>query len=70
MANIERRGNRSPRAAREQRAYRLVVTGGVAALVAAVGVVLAVVGVIGGTIPVLAIIVALVCFFLFRRTVS
>lgn len=70
MANIERSGNRTPRAAREQRAYRLVVTGGVAALVAVVGIVLAVVGVIGGTIPVIAIVVALVCAFLFRRTVS
>jgi hypothetical protein len=70
MANIERRGNRTPRAAREQRAYRLVVTGGAAAVVAVVGIVLAAVGVIGGTIPVIAIIVALVCALLFRRTVS
>lgn len=70
MADLERRGNRSPRAAREARAYRLVVTGGIAAFVAVVGIVLAVVGVIGGTIPVVAIVVALVCAFLFRRTVS
>lgn len=70
MANLERRGNRSPRAAREQRAYRLVVTGGVAAVVAAVGIVLAVIGVIGGAIPVIAIIVAVACALLFRRTVS
>jgi hypothetical protein len=38
--------------------------------VAVVGIVLAAVGVIGGTIPVIAIIVALVCALLFRRTVS
>lgn len=70
MADLERRGNRSPRAAREARAYRLVVGGGVAAVVAVVGIVLAAIGVISGTIPVLAIIVAIACFFLFRRTVS
>lgn len=70
MADLERRGNRSPRAAREARAYRLVVGGGVAAVVAAVGIVLAIVGVIGGAIPLVAIIVAIVCFFLFRRTTS
>lgn len=70
MANIERRGNRTPRAAREQRAYRLVVTGGAAAVVAVVGIVLSVIGLIPGTIPVIAIIVALVCALLFRRTVN
>lgn len=70
MADLERRGNRSPRAAREARAYRLVVGGGVAAVVAVVGIVLAIVGVIGGAIPLVAIIVAIACFLLFRRTVS
>lgn len=70
MANIERRGNRTPRAVREQRAYRLVLTGGAAAVVAVVGIVLAVIGLIPGTIPVIAILVAVVCGLLFRRTVS
>lgn len=70
MADLERRGNRSPRAAREQRAYRLVVGGSVAAVVAVVGIVLAAIGVISGTIPVIAIIVAIACGLLFRRTVS
>ncbi|MBJ7329352.1 MAG: hypothetical protein JHC95_05605 [Solirubrobacteraceae bacterium] len=70
MADIERRPNRTPRASREARAYRLVVGGSVAAVVAVVGVVLAVVGVIGGFIPLVAIIIAAVCFFLFRRAVS
>ena len=37
---------------------------------AAVGLVLAIVGVIGYGIPVLALIVAVVCLLLFRRTVS
>lgn len=70
MADLERRGNRSPRAAREARAYRLVVGGGVAAFVAVVGIVLAAINLISSAVPVLAIIVAITCFFLFRRTVS
>jgi hypothetical protein len=48
----------------------LVVTGGVAAAVAVVGVVLAVVGVLGWWLPVLAVVVAAICGLLFRRTVG
>jgi putative flippase GtrA len=55
---------------REQRAYALVLVGGGAALVAAVGFVLALVGVMGLGIPLLAAIVAVVCLLIFRRTVS
>ena len=58
------------RRAREQRAYRLVVAGGVAGAVAIVGLVLALVGVVGLSVPVVAVIVAAVCALLFRRTVS
>jgi putative flippase GtrA len=58
------------RSAREQRAYRLVVIGGSASLVAVVGFLLAVAGVIGGGLPLIAAIVAVICFVLFRRTVS
>jgi hypothetical protein len=58
------------RRAREQRAYRLVVAGGAAGAVAVVGLVLAIVGVIGYAIPVLALVIAVICAFLFRRTVS
>ena len=63
-------GGRPSRRQREQRAYRLVVGGGVAATIAVVGFVLAIVGVIGFGGPVLAAIVAAVCALLFRRTVS
>ncbi|MBJ7521043.1 MAG: hypothetical protein JHC84_15195 [Solirubrobacteraceae bacterium] len=70
MADLERRGNRTPRAAREQRAYRLIVGSGVAGVVAVVGVVLAALGIISGTIPLLAIIVLIACVVMFRRTVS
>jgi putative flippase GtrA len=65
-----RSGGPPSRRSREQRAYRLVMTGGVAAAVAVVGTVLAVVGVLGWWLPVLAVIVAAICGLLFRRTVS
>jgi len=63
-------GRRVSRRGREQRAYRLAVVGGGAGVVAVVGLVLAIVGVIGLGVPVIAAIVAAVCFFLFRRTVA
>jgi putative flippase GtrA len=65
-----RSGGPPSRRSREQRAYRLVMTGGVAAAVAVVGTVLAVVGVLGWWLPILAVIVAAICGLLFRRTVS
>ena len=70
MADLEKRGNYTPRRVREQRTYRLVVTGGVAGGVFVVSLVLSIAGVIGGTIPVIALIVAVVCLVLFRRTVA
>ena len=70
MADIEKRGSYTPRRVREQRAYRLVVTGGVAGAVFVVSLVLAIAGVIGGTLPVLSLIVAVICLVLFRRTVG
>ena len=63
-------GGRLSRRTREQRAYRLVVAGGTAGLVAVVGVVLAIAGVVTVAIPVLAGVVAAICALLFRRTVS
>lgn len=65
-----RSGERLSRRTREQRAFRLVVAGGVAGVVAVVGVVLAIAGVVGFGIPVLAGVVAAVCALLFRRTVG
>jgi hypothetical protein len=70
MANLEKRGSYTPRAVRERRAYRLVVTGGVAGLVGVAGVVLAVAGVITATVPVIAFIIVAICVFAFRATVS
>ncbi len=71
MSDLERRGSSRPsRRSREQRAYRLVLATGVFGVVGVVGIVLAIAGVVGGTIPFLALVVAAVCGFLLRRTVS
>jgi CHASE2 domain-containing sensor protein len=71
MSDLEpRRGSRLPRRAREQRAYNLAMAGGAAGLVFVVGVVLAIVGVVGAWLPIVALLIALACGLLFRRTVS
>ena len=70
MSDLERRGGRTPRRTREQRAYTLTVVGGIAGLVGVVGFALALFGVIGLGLPILALIVSAVCVLLFRRTVS
>jgi CHASE2 domain-containing sensor protein len=71
MSDITPRpGNRTPRRVREQRAYRLATTGGVASAVFVVGVVLAIVGVVGAWLPILALLVALACGVMFRRTTT
>ena len=70
MTDLSPRPNRSPRRAREDRAYKLVVAGGAAAVIAVVTFVLAIVGIMGFGVPVLAAIVAVLCGWLFRRTVS
>ncbi len=67
---IEKRGNYTPRKVREQRAYRLVVTGSIAGVVGVLGVVLAIVGVVGAWLPIIAFIIAAVCVAGFRRVVS
>jgi CHASE2 domain-containing sensor protein len=70
MANLEKRGSYTPRRAREQRAYRLVVAGSAAGAVGVVLLVLAVAGVVSAGPPVIALIVAAICVLLFRQTVS
>jgi hypothetical protein len=72
MSDISPRPNRTPsRRAREDRAYKLVLAGGTAAVVFVVTFVLALVGILGGYgIPILALIIAAVCGWMFRRTVS
>jgi ABC-type bacteriocin/lantibiotic exporter with double-glycine peptidase domain len=65
-----RSGGPPSRRSREQRAYRLAVTGGIAGVVVVVGAVLAIAGVLGWTLPILAAVVLAVCALLFRRTVG
>jgi hypothetical protein len=70
MADIQKRGSYTPRRTREQRAYRLAVTGGVAGLVGVVSLVLSIAGVIGALLPIVALIVAALCWFGFSRAVG
>jgi lipopolysaccharide export LptBFGC system permease protein LptF len=70
VSDLERSRTRVPRAQREQRAYRLVVAGSTLGLLAVVGIVLAIAGVVSAGPPIIAAIVAGICFLLFRRTVS
>ena len=69
MSDLERSRPRVPRKSREERAYRLVVAGGVLGTVAVVGFVLAIAGVIGLGIPFIAAVLAVACVLLFRSTV-
>ena len=70
MSDLERSRSRVPRKSREERAYRLVVAGGVLGTVAVAGFVLAIAGVIGIGIPFIAAVLAALCVVLFRRTVG
>jgi hypothetical protein len=70
MPDMTRRPDYTPRRTREQRAYRLVLAGGTAGTAAVVTFVLAIFGIGSFGIPIIAAIVAAVCFFLFRRVVS
>ena len=63
-------GGPPSRSSRERRAYQLVVAGGAAGTVAVVGGLLAIFGVIGFGIPFIALVIAVVCLWLFRRTVG
>jgi hypothetical protein len=63
-------GGRVSRRTREQRAFRLIVAGGVAGTVALVTFVLALVGVMGYGLFLISIIVTVACVLMFRRTVS
>jgi membrane protein implicated in regulation of membrane protease activity len=70
MSDLERRsGSRPPRRRREQRAYNLVMAGGVFGLVAVITGLLALFTSFGWGIPILAAILAVICSLLFRRAV-
>jgi membrane protein implicated in regulation of membrane protease activity len=70
MSDLERRsGSRPSRRKREQRAYNLVMVGGVAGLVAVVTGILALLTSFSWSITVIAAIIAVLCVVLFRRAV-
>ena len=71
MTDLSPRPDRTPsRRQREDRAYKLVLAGGTASVIAVVTFVLAVVGVMGFGVPIIAALVAVLCGWMFRRTVS
>jgi hypothetical protein len=70
MADLEKRRGYTPRRIREQRAYRLAVAGGVLGLAGVAGLVLAIAGVIGAGLPIVALVLAAISAYLFRRTVG
>ena len=70
MSDLDRSRSRPPRKTREQRAYRLVLAGGVFGAVAVVGFLLAIVSSFPGWVPFLAAVLAVICVLLFRSTVS
>ena len=71
MSSLEpRRGGGMSRRQKEQRGYQLVLVGGGAGVVTVVGAALAIFGVIGWGLPFVALVVAVICFFRFRRRVG
>ena len=71
MSDLERRsGSRPSRRRREQRAFTLVMAGGVLGLIAVITGLLALFTSFGWGIPILAAVLAVLCVVLFRRTVS
>jgi CHASE2 domain-containing sensor protein len=70
VADLEKRSGYTPRRVREQRAYRMVVGGTVAGAVGVVTLVLAIAGIVSGAIPAIALIVAALCVWGFRQTIS
>ncbi|MDQ6606982.1 MAG: hypothetical protein M3Z06_10610 [Actinomycetota bacterium] len=70
MADLQKRGGYTPRRTREQRAYRLVVTGGTTGALGVIGAILAIAGVVGWFGPIVLLLVALACFGMFRTQTS
>ena len=61
---------RLTRSQREKRAYQLTLATGGLSVVAVVGILLAIVGVVGAGLPILALILAVVCGLLLRRSLG
>jgi lysylphosphatidylglycerol synthetase-like protein (DUF2156 family) len=70
MSDLEPRRSRTPRRAREQRAYNLAMAGGAAGLVFVVTAVLALATSFSWTPAIIALVIAVVCVVMFRRAVG
>ncbi len=71
MSDLTRRPkSHTPRRVREQRAYALILATSGLSVLAVVGVVLAVIGVLGYGTPLLAVVAAVACGLVLRRTVG
>jgi hypothetical protein len=69
MSDIERRGSsRLTRKQREERAYRLVLATGAFGLIGVAGILLAILTSFSAGWPILALIIAAICFMMLRRT--
>ncbi len=66
MSSPARRPSSTPRRKREQRAYMATMVGGTAAVVTVVTALLALITSFSWTIPLLAAIVTVICWFVFR----
>ena len=70
MSDLERRsGSRMTRKQREDRAYKLVLATGTFGLIGAAGLLLAIFTSFSAFWPVVALIIAAICFTILRRTV-
>ena len=71
MSDLEPRGDRRlTRREREDRAYKLVLATGGLGAVAVIGAILAAIDIIGGTLPLLAAVLAVICFIMLRRVLN
>ena len=70
MSDIAKRPTRTPRRTRRKRAEQLAFVGGGAAVVAVVGLLLAVFTAFPSFVWVVATIVAVACYFMFKRSLA
>jgi hypothetical protein len=70
VSDLQKRGGYTPRRVREQRAYRLVMTGAITGGLGAIWLVIAIVAGSSATIPIILLIVAAICVVMFRRMTS
>lgn len=70
MSDLERSRSHTPRRTREQRAFRLAIASGALGVVGVVGIVLSIAGIGSFGLSLLALVLAAICGYLFRRTVS